>query len=69
MHSEYVSELRPIGQREVFMRYNHMYLMKGCMADDFSPQEALTLLEWLEQHRHVFEQACRHQDGSREAGE
>ena len=55
---EYIHAQQLIGKREVYLRYGHMFIATGFVNDHFTPEEALALLEWLEQHRPTLQQAA-----------
>jgi hypothetical protein len=55
---EYIHAQQLIGKREVYLRYGHMFITTGFVNDHFLPEEALALLEWLQQHRDTLQQAA-----------
>jgi hypothetical protein len=55
---EYIEAQQPIGKREVYLRYGHMFITTGFVNEHFPPDEALALLEWLEQHKDTLQQAA-----------
>ncbi len=44
------------GKREISMRYKTVYLSTHVSSDRFTPEEALQLLKWLQDHKEEIEQ-------------
>lgn len=56
--NHYYLDPQEIGKYGLFLRYGSLFLRTGEATIHFSPQETLDLMEWLQGHQSLIEQAA-----------